>query len=448
MKKHHCITGTKAICFLTLTLIFAGVISACSSGDGTNEVSSESISSSTEKPQRDYLSRYPIIGDLPTMYVDLKNGYPVDEITKEEYVDASCTIVSDNADEDILSAELKLKGRGNYSWDLPKKPYTIKFSKKQDVLGMGKAKKWVLIANYSDKTFLRNYLTLNLAKEMGMPYTPECRYVNLVVNGEYRGLYLLTEKIETGSERVDIDVENGGVLMEIDPPYRHDFECDFCIDVKNNLHFTIHEPELKDYGSDFMNSVNAKAKKLLLNIDNSVKNGLSACAEYIDTDSFVDWYILNEFVKNHDSAFWTSCYCYIGADNKLYMGPVWDYDTCMGNQDIQTCMDPTGFYISRTAQASWYVLLARDKEFDSRVKARWTELKNNGTINRMIDSVDDAVALIHESELLDVERWPEALLRTDLRKSHSLYTFDEEIIYLKSFLKSRSGWLNSKWYIG
>lgn len=433
---------------LIFAVLFALLLSSCAvktgGGAGSSEITSETPESTAE-PTRDHPDGYRTVGGIPTMYITMKNGYPLDDVTKDEYVDAECTLIGNTVDEDIVSAKLKLKGRGNYSWGLEKKPYTLKFSDKQDVLGMGSAKKWVLIANYSDKSHLRNYLTLNLGRAMGMEYTPECRYVNLVVDGEYRGLYLITEKIEIKKNRVDIDPEKGGVLLEIDPAYRHDNQCEYCVEVKPGLHFLIHDPEADDYGSEFMDGVKERVRTLLVNIEGSLRKGIDVYSEYIDVDSFVDWYILNEFVKNHDSAMYTSCYCWIGENGKLYMGPIWDYDTCIGNQDIENCMDPTGYYLRSHAQASWFVYLTRDADFEAKVKARWSELRENGVITGMINSIGDTVEYISASEKLDVGRWPGALKRTDLRGAHSVYTFEDEVSYMQVWLKTRYGWLNGKW---
>lgn len=447
MKKPALVTRMTAMLLLLLMLLPA--LAACGEdspaltpGEGANPVLSGNEIDADE---------YPLLGGIPTLYIDLAGNRSIGELTKEEYVGGSATLVGADAADNLVSVPLEMKGRGNYSWyDMEKKQYAIKFEEKQRVLGMGSARKWVLISNYSDKSFLRNFLTLNLAKDIGMPYTTACRYVNLVVNGEYHGLYLLTEKIEVHADRVDIDTANGDVLMEIDLPGRHYNECDYCIDIDATLpvpmHIRICEPELEDYGEEVMAAAHETATKLTTAMIPGLNRGLGKLSEIIDVQSFVDWYIVNEFVRNGDSAFWTSCYCYI-EDGILHMGPVWDYDTCMGNQNNSAYFAPEGFYISEQQRAYWYYRLMRNNDFKALVKERWTELRDAGIFDDMFASIDETAAYIDESIALDNERWPGGPLRTDLRGNKSCYSAEEETQYIKKWVKTRLAWLDKQWYI-
>lgn len=428
-----------------LLLLFAMILPAVTAcGNGNTPALSG-------KPAREtYIEEYPLVGGIPTLYIDLAGGFSIDGVTKEEYVGGTATLVGEDEADDIVSVPLEMKGRGNYSWyDLEKKQYAIKFQEKQRVLGMGSARKWVLIANYSDKSFQRNYLTLNLAKDMGMPYVTACRYVNLVVNGEYHGLYLLTEKIEIHADRVDLSVEEGDVLMEIDLPERHGNECDYCIDIGGipvPMHVTMCEPEAEDYGEDVMAAAYETAKQLTTALTAELKRGIMDTLEtIIDVQSFVDWFIVNEFVKNGDSAFYTSCYCYI-EDGKLHMGPPWDYDTCIGNQNSRTCLAPEGFYIGEQQRAYWYYRLMRNGEFKTLVKERWTSLRDEGIIDEMVASIDETAAYLAESIKLDNERWPGGPLRTDLRGNYSTDSAEAETEYIKDWLGKRIAWLDKQWY--
>ena len=142
--------------------------------------------------------------NLPTLYINLDGGINKNKITKEQYLPATYTLVVDDG-VGIYEQPLEIKGRGNYSWSFVQKPYTIKLAKRTDLLGMGAARTWVLVTTYSDKTLLRNYLTLNLAVDIGLQYSVEAKYVDVYINGKYNGLYVLTEKIQIHDERVDIN---------------------------------------------------------------------------------------------------------------------------------------------------------------------------------------------------------------------------------------------------
>jgi hypothetical protein len=167
-------------------------------------------------------------------------------------------------------------------------------------------------------------------------------------------------------------------------------------------------------------------------------------SDYIDTDSFVKWYIINEFTKNYDSNFTTSCYCYINEEGKLAMGPPWDFDTCMGNQDsTATGTSPKGFHVR---DGVWYSVLFGNQSFLNSVKDMWTSMRNDGVFDDLIASIDTLVTYISESETLDHARWPNALNMSDLRGAQSLYTYAEEVEYLRTWMNGRMAWLDTKYY--
>lgn len=380
--------------------------------------------------------------NLPTLHINLYGGSKAEDIKKEGYLKGEYSLVGAEGFDDIIEKELEIKGRGNSTWGLPKKPYQIKLDSKTSLLGMGKAKKWILLANYWDKTLMRNYLTLNLALDMGLPGTTECAFVDVYINGEYQGNYLLTEKVEIGDNRVDIDDENGGVLFEIEKPGRHNNECDYCFETPLGVHLTYKEPEYDDVTEQFMNWLMEENNQYILAVEESLSLGYDEYSKYIDVQSFVDWYILNEFVKNYDSQFVTSCYTYRDAGGKLFMGPVWDYDTCLGNQSIASYGTIEGLLITN---APWYNVLMSDKTFLNLVKQRWTKLKKDGYFSGFFDSIEYVDQLIDESRKLDNQRWPNALTDS-IRDDHSrvYHTYEEELDYLKNYIANRTLWLDSQ----
>lgn len=389
--------------------------------------------------------------NLPAMYINLDDGVQQSEIDKDTYRTAAISLVGADGYDDIIDAAGSIKGRGNYSWSAEKKPYNIKFESKTNVLGMGKAKKWVLIANYWDKTMLRNYITLKMASDVGLAYTPEVRFIDLYVNGVYCGNYLLTEKIEIGKERVNIDDENGGVLFEIEAAYRHE-DHTYCHETASGVHFTYKEPEYEDdnegtvFNTAFIQNMMNTMNPILDEIDASLSQGYSAYSQYIDVDSFVNWYIVNEFCKNYDSQFVTSCYCYYDpADGLLHMGPVWDYDTCYGNQSASGYGVPEGYLIS--TGSPWYQMLTADSDFMDLVKSRWTELKADGTIYQVLQNTLDGASEIAESEVLNNQAWPNQLLTEGPRGdgTQTYHTYQQELDYLKRFIAERTIWLDEQW---
>ena len=307
---------------------------------------------------------------------------------------------------------------------------------------MGAAKRWVLVTTYSDKTLLRNYITLNLAVKMGLPYSVEARYVEVYFGGNYHGVYVLTEKIQLDPERVNVDPERGG-LFEIEAQYRHS-DCTYCIVCPSGCHIMFKEPEEDDIGREEKLARLKPFKQLFMKADIAMTKGWDSYTNYIDVPSFIDWYIVNELVKNYDSGFTTSCYCYVAEDNKIHMGPCWDYDTCMGNQNVATCLNPEGYHVG---ESPWYSILMKDKDFMNALKERWTQLKNDGVWDWYLQLMDDSVEYLGDAEKRDHRQWRACLASNDLRGGLSYHTYKEEVDYLKDWVTKRIAWLDKQWLI-
>ncbi|MCL2774552.1 MAG: CotH kinase family protein [Oscillospiraceae bacterium] len=391
------------------------------------------------KPTAEEAEKYPQLTNLPALYITISDD--ISAITKDSYIPGNYTLVY-GEEGGIYDGFMQIKGRGNYSWGLPKKPYTIKLAKAQSLLGMRPAEKWILTANYTDKTLLRNFLTFKLAIDTTADYSPDCRFVDLYVNGKYNGNYLLTEVIEIRDNKINIDEDTEG-LFEIEASYRHD-DHTYCIPMPsdNSFHIMYKEPSDNDILPELKLENLEKFKSFFTQVDASLSKGYDEYSKYIDVDSFVNWYIVNEFVKNFDSAFTSSCYCFI-KDGKLHMGPVWDYDTCYGNQDIVTCMDPTGYHVNGSP---WYGKLTKDETFKKLLCQRWTELRNDGIFENFTKRLSQTAEYISASEKKDTELWPDAMKSRDLRGKKSLYTYDDELQYLKDWVAARINWLDGEWY--
>lgn len=421
---------------LIFIISFLLLLSSCGSGSGAPV----GTQTETETPavSGELTAKYPQLTNLPTLYITLAGGAAMSSVSQNEYVPGTYTLVTGNTSDSIYEKALSIKGRGNYSWSFEQKPYNIKLDAKNGMLGMGAAKKWVLITTYSDKTLLRNYMILNLAVNVGLRGAVEVRYVDVCFNGEYNGTYVLSGKIEIGNERIDV---NYGILFEIEMQYRHS-DCSNCIITDNGLHLVI--KEYKGRGPEEVTDEEKNALKIQVNKAEEAMSDSNLYPDYIDTDSFVKWYIINEFTKNYDSNFTTSCYCYINEDGKLAMGPPWDYDTCMGNQDsTATGTSPEGFHVR---EGAWYSVLFRNPSFLDDVKEMWMSMRDEGVFDNLLASTDTLVTYISASESLDHARWPNALLISDLRGIQSLYTYREEVEYLKTWMNGRLIWLDAQYY--
>ena len=437
---------------MALAVVIA-LATGCASGNAGGQVTEPATEPATETaapeetiqpPYREATpeesEKYPKATNLPTLYINLDGGINKNKITKEEYLPATYSLVVDDG-VGIFDQPLEIKGRGNYSWSFQQKPYTIRLGEKTDLLGMGEARKWVLVTTYSDKTLLRNYLTLNLAVDIGMRYAVEAKYVDVYINGKYNGLYVLTEKIQIHEERVDIN-ENIEGLFEIEVDWRHNYDCDWCIKLNSGVHITYKEADVEDIGEEKKKELLKEFRLMFTRADKAMKKGYKEYSQYIDVPSFVDWYIVNEFVKNFDSGFTTSCYVYI-KNGLIHMGPPWDYDTCMGNQNVAECLYPQGYHVR---YAPWFNMLMDDPKFFKMVCERWTELRNAGVFDKFLSDIYDIPQnVIAQSEKMTHEAYKHKLKSTELRGNLSKYTFKEEVDYLRKWVEKRINWLDSEW---
>lgn len=370
-----------------------------------------------------------VLPELSIISINTENLAPI--VSKDDYIDGTFEISGENEGENLV-ANLRIRGRGNSTWYFPKKPYQIKFDNKENVLGMPKDKKWILLANYSDKTMLRNELAFELSRFSDLDWTPESCFVELFINNEYLGVYQVTQKVEESSNRVNIG--DNGYLLEVDQLSRLDPD-DVYFETTNYL-FNIKEPNL-DFGDNQYNIIKnyIELTESTLFGDNFT-NPIEGYSKYIDVDSFVDWYLINEITKNNDAIFYSSVYLNYVPGGKLKMGPVWDYDISLGNINYNGNETTDGFWIKN---ATWYSRLFEDPNFVTKVKSRFNHFYNNrDTFQEQINSNS---LYLNQSQDRNFYKWP--ILGTYIWPNNVYFsTYDEEVIYLKEWLDERLEWLN------
>ncbi|MBQ7890135.1 MAG: CotH kinase family protein [Erysipelotrichaceae bacterium] len=275
---------------------------------------------------------------LPSVYIDL-NETTLDEIhvDKNNKFEGNSVYIYDLDEEFDLCVEntVQIKGRGNSTWrNYEKKAYQIKFEEKTSVMGMEKAKKWVLMANASDDSMIRTKLVYDTAEKMDFDFVTEMKYVDLWIEGDYRGTFMIGEKVEPGNGRLELSHE-AGALFEDDQAFFEEEDYWFVNEELNRI-FTMKEINEEEYAyeaiDDFNNSLGAFVRYLYSTPSNEVT--VDDLSRMIDVDSFVKYYVINEFVLNQES-FLTCFYWYKdGPADVIHLGPIWDYDTCMGNDGV------------------------------------------------------------------------------------------------------------------
>ena len=383
-------------------------------------------------------------GTLPVLYIQTENSAAI--TSKEDYINA--TYYLDNkglSDYQSIGSKaeplaMEIKGRGNYSWTgFDKKPYRIKLADKQQLLGMNKSKHFTLLAHADDsndrKGFMRNAVGFELSKLIGMTYTPDAKPLELVLNGDYIGLYFLTEHIRVDKDRVNIveqeDEENdsekitGGWLVEID-----NYDTDPHITIKEGgkttMWITYKTPEVLSY---LQEQYLTQQMKLIDNLVYGDKNS-NELWNHLDMDALAKFYIVQELTDNYES-FHGSCYLHkdIGANAKWNFGPVWDFGSSF-NRDKSQYM-----YQGDVWHNHWIPEICKFPAFMNRVKEIWNEFYN-GKYNNIYTFIDTHESLIKQAVVKDKERWPQY---------HGSQTLSTYIDRTTDVLRKNAKWLNEQW---
>jgi len=369
-----------------------------------------------------------VVTGLPIVTVSTDGGKEI--VSKEDYLDAvidiktgdSGVIVTGGAIKTLTDAAdlpltaTQIRGRGNRTWrDYVKKPYRLKFLEKQKLFGLTKAKSWVLLANAADETLLKNILAFKMGQTLGLPFTNNGVPVELVVNGEYLGSYLLTEQVQVGKGRVDID-EDTGYLVEFDSYY--DEEPKFKTSPVP-FYVMIKSPEtiLSGFGDNFVKtSINGLIERLF--DGGSVPD--PAWRDLVDLDTFVEYVFIQEFLANPDFWHLNSVYMYKdgGADSRICAGPLWDFDSALsGAPDEARTITSTDTGEARLGEVL-FRRIYRDPVFQEEYRALWNA--NKDTIAAFADDngfVDEIAAVIAPSWELNHRLWNGAVPKSGRYKS-------------------------------
>lgn len=354
----------------------------------------------------------------------------LENLTKETYVNAQISIGQWNGYEH-LESNIQIRGRGNSTWGFPKKPFQIRFPEKIEVLGLPKDKKWILLANYTDKSMLRNELGFLLGQVSQLEWTPENRFVDLYFNDVFHGTYQIIQKVEESSNRVDIGED--GYLLEIDQMSRLDAD-DVYILTERNL-YNIKEPELQIDSEAYVYIQNYLSQLEEAIWSEDFLDSELGYQAYLDMDSMVDWYLINEISRNTDSKFFTSVYLHKKSGEKLKMGPLWDFDLGFGNVDYNDNHMTDGFFLKNEG---WMVRLFEDSIFVEKVKERFIHLY--GLKDELINTVQQRAITLQDSQTRNYEKW--GTLGRYVWPNYVYFdTYEEEVDYLVDWVDDRFEWL-------
>ena len=375
----------------------------------------------------------PVISGIPSVYVELTG----EVIPGQKEDRLGCTVkILDQDNSEILSSAGGIRLRGNGTRYLEKSPYDLKLDKKESVLGMPKDKRWVLLANYLDRTSLRNDVGLEIARRAeGMAWNPKGEFVSLYYDGQYRGLYYLCEKIKISKDRVNIDELNADDIEE--PELTGGYLLEFDNNKDEKIYWTdIFNYPVKIKEPDEVADVQAKYMIGYLNSLESVLSDDKRVAQheyedFIDVESFIDWWLTGEIVMCKDYNGPGSVYMYKERSGKLFAGPIWDLDLYTFSSDVH---DINNFLLDGSV---YYSALLKDTKFRDAVKIEWKKLKadlENGF--SIYDYIDARSKLIEEEIARDDSLYPYRTYSYIL-SGDEYESFRTAVEMMKSFLKTR-----------
>ena len=404
-----------------------------------------------------------------TVFIETESGSMAQVDADKEYRESGKILVKDEEGKVLYQGALdSIKGRGTATWQAEKKSYGIKLFYPADLFGMGEGENWILLANTFDCSKIRNKICLEMAEALGLKGSTECEWVDLYLNGQYHGNYLLCEKIEVGDGRVEIaDLEtetkklnqdlkqsevvtNGnrkGVAAEKNPDdltggyiierdlFSYDRVSSFVTD--NGDPFSLKAPqyatvEQVDYIADYVQQ-----------IENGILSGDEEVFAYLDLESSVLRYLLEEVVLNTDFGITSMFFYKERKDPLLYAGPVWDYDRSMGANgfmysDILLALEIKEY--KEQSSLSWYPYLYENPVFHREMIDQYQK-KVKPYVQYLIDEkIDLYKDKVYPSARLDAIRWPPQGFDVGYYQE-----FEHNIEFIKFFLGRRLSFLDHRW---
>lgn len=373
--------------------------------------------------------------DLPVVVIKTPNAAPV--VSKETWM-AGATITIINPDMSIdYEGTMSIKGRGNSTWNYPKKPFALKLDKKDKILGMKKHKRWCLLANWIDRTMIRNAVAFEISKKTGLAWTPSGKHVEVVFNGKHLGNYYLCEQIKVDENRVNIssldpaatsgDGITGGYIFEIDDHYDEAFKFKSTI---CQYPWMFKDPD----------EINTAQFNYVVNYVNELESSLYDAGRfaardftnYLNLESFVDFWFVYELTMNADPNMPRSVYMHKDIGGKMTAGPVWDFDFGTFKSYMPT-------YTFRIKDAVYYKQLFKDPQFVALVKERWQRFKPafENDIPAFIDAKQNELS---KSEAINYKMWP---INRDINDDETM-TFPQSLRRLKASYLAKLTWLDTQ----
>lgn len=396
-----------------------------------------------------YAQTYVRKTSLPCIYINTEGNKAVS--SKEDYLYATMVYVDEN-DQQTTYDSLQIRGRGNSTWNMRKKPYRIKFHNKEKFLGKGyaKAKSWTLLANAADKTMMRNAITSAMGQFLGLPFNPAAKFVDFVLNDVYYGTYQISDQVEVRSKRVDVVEQDypltdasditGGYLLEVD----RSFDGSYFMSSTYNQPVRIHYPDedeivdaQKNWIKDYVNQFEAA---LASSDFADVRKGYR---RFVDSVSLANWYVATEVSANVDGFYSTYFYKEQG-DSLFHWGPLWDYDIAYNNDNRtdRGASNTTKQLMADVAYSGtkdWVKRMWADPWFAQLIYRRYQQALSDGLVDFLHQKIDSLASLLDESQQLNYRKWG---ISTRMYHEMVLYSsYQQYVTDLKQFISDHTSYL-------
>ena len=369
-------------------------------------------------------------------------------VSKEDYLTASYTLYTyKNGAYTTLSDSTEIKGRGNSTWNWPKKPFRLKLKTAKSLLSMPSNRHWALLANFSDKTLSRNKVAMDLGGFWGLPYNPRSDVVELVVNGWHWGSYQLIEVPKVATDRINITAINsksgtpsGGVIFELDGRLGEQYS--FWtnqyqpITIKDPDDLNTSNPSIASQHLSYLSNIFRNAEDVLFS--DNFTDPINGYPKYIDTSSVYNWYLTQEIFKNIDlSRYSVFFYNDPKNNNKITFGPLWDFDMSSGVLE-----DPYGI---RGTENLWISRMYEDPAFLNAVKKKWIS-KRTGLLQFITRKINDNARKLHYSQQTNFNFWNQfyGVISDEYTTFHQERSYDDDIFHFKKWMNQRVTWLDKQ----
>ena len=348
--------------------------------------------------------QYQQLTDVPTVYIETENSQDI--TSKEDYL--KCTFTMVDGTDTLRLENTQIRGRGNSSWwNSEKKPYRVKFDKKQHLLGedFANAKNWTLLANHGDKTMIRNALTYQLGRFIGMKFCPAAKFVDLYLNGKYRGTYQISDQVQVHKKRVEVDEDNGWLLEVVN---EYSKEEPLITSTRYSIMYNIKTPDDDLLTVDKRIAIGQWITAFEAAVaSNDYQDPMKGYRAYIDETDFINWYVGAELTGNIDALY--SIYMYKEADEqKMHFGPLWDLDLGYDNSSEKSLLHNMEAFLGLWNRPFEKILqrLWQDPWFAKACNDRLNQLVDAGLQAHLISAIDSLRGAIWQTQGQNFKVWP------------------------------------------